>query len=68
MRGIRKIQWIVAGVALVLTPSMFFAYLESLPEGEPVSLAVWPAIWILMILVAIILALELAARRKPTDA
>ncbi len=67
-RGIRKIQWIVGGVALVLTPAIFFAYLESLPEGQPVSMAVWPAVWILMILAAIVLALGLAVLKKPTDA
>jgi len=68
LRGIRKMQWIAAGLAVVMAPAMFFAYLKSLPEGQSISLAVWPAVWILMILLAVILALGMASRRKPTDA
>ena len=68
VRAMRKIQWIAAALALFMAPAMFFAYLKSLPEGQPVSLAVWPAVWILMILLAVIVALGLASRKKPADA
>ena len=68
LRGIRKIQWIAAALALFMAPAMFFAYLKSLPDGQPVSLAVWPAVWILMILLAVIVALGMASRKKPGNA
>jgi hypothetical protein len=44
---------------------LFAAYYKSLPEGKPVSLAVWPGVWMLIILLAVILALTVAMRGKP---
>ncbi|HSH10012.1 MAG TPA: hypothetical protein VK995_06460 [Oceanipulchritudo sp.] len=66
--GMRKIRLIVFAMAVILTPSMFFAYYKSLPEGQPVSLAVWPAVWILVILLAVILALQIALHRQRNNA
>jgi hypothetical protein len=39
---------------------MFLAYYKSLPDGEPTTIALWPAIWIFMILAAVPTALQLA--------
>jgi len=66
--GMRKIQLIVAALAVIMTPAMFFAYFKSLPEGQPVSLAIWPAVWILIILLAVILALQIAMHRPHRNA
>ena len=63
--GIRKIRLVVLASAVLLPPAMFLAYYKSLPEGESISLAIWPAVWILMILLAVIGALSLAMQRKP---
>ncbi|MFO7723965.1 MAG: hypothetical protein R6V45_00330 [Oceanipulchritudo sp.] len=59
-RGIRIIRRIACGACLILPPLMFLAYFQSLPEGQPAALAVWPAAWILMILAAVVLALTIA--------
>ena len=65
LAGMRKIRLVVAAFAIILPLAMFVAYLKSLPEGKSLSLAVWPAVWIFMILAAVILALSLAMARKP---
>lgn len=65
LAGMRKIRALVAILTLVLPPVMFVAYFKSLPEGKSISLAIWPAVWIGMILLAIVLALTIAMLRKP---
>ncbi|HKJ91451.1 MAG TPA: hypothetical protein VJ960_09990 [Oceanipulchritudo sp.] len=62
-RGIRTVRRIAAGACLILPPLMFIAYFQSLPEGKPTALAIWPAAWILMILAAVVLALSIALRQ-----
>lgn len=64
LTGIRKIRLIVAVSAVILPLAMFVAYKQSLPEGQSLALAVWPAVWIFMILLAVILALSLAMWAK----
>lgn len=63
LKGIRLIRLIVVGFCIVLPPLMFFAYLNSLPEGKSTAVAAWPAAWILMILLAVVLALSIAIWR-----
>jgi len=67
LAGICLVRKIVLGFCVILPPLMFLAYFKSLPEGKSTSLAVWPAAWILMILLAVVLALTLAMR-KPAEA
>jgi hypothetical protein len=62
LRGIRMVRLIVGGLCLILPVLMFVAYYQSLPEGKPASLALWPAAWIFMILGAVVAALTLAMR------
>jgi hypothetical protein len=62
-RGLRVIRRIVVALALVLPFLMFIAYYQSLPEGQPTSLAVWPAAWIFMILAAVAIAITIALAR-----
>lgn len=63
-KGVRLVRNGALGTALILSPLMFFAYFKSLPEGKPATLAVWPAAWIFLILVAVAGALETALRRS----
>lgn len=64
LRGIRLIRLLVLAFCVVLPPVMFAAYFKSLPEGKPASLALWPAAWIFLILLAVVLALTIAIRQK----
>jgi hypothetical protein len=61
--GLRKGMKIIVGITLAsclaLPPVMFYAYYKALPEGQPTNVAVWPAVWIFMILAAVVLALSL---------
>lgn len=66
--GIRKIRLVVLGSALVLPLAMFAAYYKSLPEDASTSLALWPAAWILVILLAVVAALSLALQRADKPA
>jgi cytochrome bd-type quinol oxidase subunit 2 len=65
LSGMRKVMIGVAVLAIALPPVMFTAYFKSLPEGQPTNLAVWPAAWIFMILLAVLLALTVATSRRP---
>jgi hypothetical protein len=62
--GIRKIRLIILASAVILPPAMFAAYYGSLPEGKSYTVALWPAGWILVILLAVITALTIAIRKK----
>lgn len=65
LRIVRRIRIIFLSAALILPPAMFLAYYKSLPEGEPGSIAAWPAVWMLLILLAVPLALWMAGRKLP---
>jgi hypothetical protein len=62
LRIIRRIRIGFCVAAIILPPAMFFAYFKSLPEGQPTSIALWPAAWIFLILAAVPTALWLASR------
>ncbi len=64
IRGIRRIRLIILGAMLVLPVAMFAAYYGSLPEGKSYTVALWPAAWILVILLAVAIALTIAIRKK----
>ncbi len=63
LRGICKIRLVVVISSVVLPLVMFAAYYKSLPEDASVSLALWPAAWILVILLSVVAALTLAMQR-----
>ena len=67
LAGMRKVRLGVAVMAVGLPPVMFAAYYKSLPDGKSASLALWPAAWIFMILLAVVLALSVAMWRMPED-
>ncbi|NDV60861.1 hypothetical protein G0Q06_00175 [Puniceicoccales bacterium CK1056] len=58
-RGLRWIALLTLACSIALPPVMFFAYYKALPEGKPANIALWPAVWIFMILGAVVLALSL---------
>jgi hypothetical protein len=58
-RGLRWIALITLACSIALPPVMFYAYYKALPEGKPASIALWPAVWIFMILAAVVIALSL---------
>lgn len=58
-RGLGIICGLTVVSAIALPPVMFFAYYKALPEGKPANIALWPAVWIFMILAAVVLALSL---------
>lgn len=62
--GLGKIRLLILGSAVIFPLAMFSAYYKSLPEGQPVSLAVWPAIWILVILLALVGGITIGMRFK----
>lgn len=62
--GIRKVRNIALAGSAILPAAMFVAYYNSLPEGQPAAIALWPAGWIFMIMLAVVVALTIAARRK----
>jgi cytochrome bd-type quinol oxidase subunit 2 len=67
LAAIRIVRKVVAALALILSPALFFAYYNSLPEGQSAVLALWPAVWIFLILAAVVLALTLAIWRPPAQ-
>jgi cytochrome bd-type quinol oxidase subunit 2 len=64
VRGIRRIRLIILGATAILPVAMFAAYYGSLPEGKSYTVALWPAAWILVILLAVVAALTIAIRKK----
>lgn len=64
IRGIRWIRLIFLGASAILPVAMFAAYYGSLPEGKSFTVALWPAAWILVILLAVVIALSIAIRKK----
>lgn len=63
-RGVRWVRAIALGSSAVLPVAMFAAYYGSLPEGQSYTVALWPAAWILVILMAIVIALSIAIHRN----
>jgi hypothetical protein len=66
LRGIGKVRNIALAGSVILPAAMFVAYYNSLPEGQPASMALWPAGWIFMIMLAVVIALSLAGRLPNT--
>lgn len=62
--AIRKIRLLILGTAVIFPLAMFSAYYKSLPEEQPISLAIWPAIWILVILLALAGGLSMGMRYR----
>ena len=65
--GIRKICLGLGGLSLILPVALFAAYYGSLPEGEPIALAIWPAAWMASILLSLILSMSLAMQKSLPD-
>lgn len=65
LRIVRRVRSLFLIAAFILPPAMFMAYYKSLPEGEPGSIAAWPAVWMLLILLAVPTALWMAGRNLP---
>ena len=63
VRGIRRIRLIILGATTVLPVAMFAAYYGSLPEGKSYTVALWPAAWIFVILMAVVIALTIAIHK-----
>jgi uncharacterized membrane-anchored protein len=64
---LRKVRNYCAVVTVVLSSAVFMAFYKSVPEGEPASHAVGPAVWLFCILGAITLALAFAVRKGMPD-
>jgi len=62
LRGVERARNAAAGAALLIPLLMFIAFWKSLPEGEQLITAVLPAVWIFMILLAVVLGLTFAIR------
>jgi len=67
IQGMRKIRLMVIFASLILPVAMFGAYYKSLPEGQSVALAVWPAVWILVIMAALVTGISLGMRTGRPD-
>ena len=66
--GMRKIRLLILGTSVIFPLAMFSAYYKSLPDGQPVSLAIWPAVWILVILMALAGGMTMGMRyHQPTQ-
>ncbi len=65
--GIRKIRMLILGASILFPLAMFAAYYKSLPAEQPVSLAIWPAVWILVILLALVTGLTWGMRTNPVE-
>jgi len=58
--AVRKVRNIIAIITVIIPPAMYAAYYKSLPMGQPTTVAIWPSVWIFMILLALVLALTIA--------
>ena len=65
IHGMQKIRLLVIFASLVLPLAMFGAYYKSLPEGQSVPLAIWPAVWILVIMLALIVGISVGMHTRP---
>ncbi len=66
-KGMNKIMLMGVLASIVLPLAMFGAYYKSLPEGQSIALAIWPAVWILVIMVALLTGISMGMRAKPTN-
>ncbi len=64
-RVLERFRLAVLALALVLPVVLFAVYARSLPEDQPVTLALWPAGWLLLILAGVAGGLTLALRARP---
>jgi hypothetical protein len=67
IKGMNKIMLLGILASVVLPLAMFGAYYKSLPEGQSIALAIWPAIWILVIMVALLIGISMGMRAKPNN-
>ena len=65
VKGMNKIMVLGILASVILPLAMFGAYYKSLPEGQSIALAIWPAIWILVIMVALLIGTSMGMRAKP---
>ena len=63
LKGMKTIRKLLIVCTLILPAAMFAAYFKSLPEDASISLAVWPAVWIFVIMAALIAAMSMAMNR-----
>jgi hypothetical protein len=63
LKGMGKVRLLMIACALFFPAAMFGAYYKSLPEGESTGLALLPALWILVIMLALVAGLTLAMLR-----
>ena len=54
----------VLALAALLPAVLFAVYARSLPEDQPLALALWPALWMLLILTGVAAGLTLALRAR----
>jgi len=59
---ILMVRNILIGINLFFTAFAFLVYKKSLPEGESIKTAVWPAMWIFVVTSGIILGITFAFR------
>lgn len=50
-------------LSLLLPSAMFLAFWFSLPEGRPATMAALPALWLFLILAAVVVAITRAVRK-----
>jgi hypothetical protein len=67
IKGMKKVTLLGILASVVLPLAMFGAYYKSLPEGQSIALAIWPAVWILVIMVALLIGISMGMRAKPPN-
>ena len=65
LKVIRKLRNSISIGAILIPLAMFVAFYKSLPEDQPTNVAIWPALWIFVILASVVLALTVAIVRRP---
>ncbi|NBD39389.1 MAG: hypothetical protein GVY10_12555 [Verrucomicrobia bacterium] len=61
---VRKVRGATVAFSVLFPPLLYFVFLKSLPEDKPASLAFWPALWMLILLLSVALALSIALKRS----
>jgi len=63
---VRKVRTATIGFCVLFPPLLYLVFLKSLPADEPTNVAFWPALWMLILLVSVALALTVALKRSAT--
>lgn len=63
--AMRKVRNIITVITVIIPPAMFAAYYQSLPQDQSTAVAIWPSVWIFLILLALVLALTFAMVKHP---